>query len=229
MRLQTTGMEFASEMIVRSALRGLKIVEVPTPLKPDGRSRAPHLKTWRDGWRHLKFLLMYSPRWLFFIPGFSMIAVGLVLAAALFLGPVKIFGDVILDISFISACFLVIVGVQFLSCGALSRSYAAMAGYLSRDTGSMTVLRHLSTDRLALTGALLLAAGATIFSTALYVWALRGFGRLPEPSIPRIVLGGMTIIVVGFQVLATGFLLGIFEIPHSIDRRPGPPVADEKS
>ena len=92
LRLQTTGMEFASEMVVRCALRGLRIVEVPTPLKPDGRSRAPHLKTWRDGWRHLKFLLMYSPRWLFFIPGFSMIAIGLLLAATLFFGPVKIFG-----------------------------------------------------------------------------------------------------------------------------------------
>ena len=146
LELQTTGMEFASEMVVCSALRGLKIVEVPTPLKPDGRSRAPHLKTWRDGWRHLKFLLMYSQRWLFFIPGFSMIATGLLLAATLFFGPVKVFGDVILDIdSFISACFLVIVGVQFVSFGALSRSYAAIAGYLSRDTGSMTVLRHLTT------------------------------------------------------------------------------------
>ena len=216
-------------MVVRSALRGLKIVEVPTPLRPDGRGRAPHLRTWRDGWRHLKFLLMYSPRWLFFIPGFSMSAIGLMLAAALFLGPVKIFGDVILDIHlFISACFLVIVGVQFLSCGALSRSYAAMAGYLSRDTGSMAVLRHLSTDRLALGGALLVTAGAAIFSTALYVWALRGFGRLPEASIPRIVLGGMTVIVIGFQMLATGFLLGIFEIPYSTDRRPGPAVVDEK-
>ncbi|MGA8445832.1 MAG: glycosyltransferase family 2 protein, partial [Roseiarcus sp.] len=103
LRLQTTGMEFASEMIVRGAIGGLKIVEVPTLLKPDGRSRAPHLKTWRDGWRHLKFLLMYSPRWLFFIPGFSMIAIGLLLAATLFFGPIKIFGDVILDIdSFIS-------------------------------------------------------------------------------------------------------------------------------
>ena len=102
---------------------------------------------------------MYSPRWLFFIPGFSMIAIGLLLAATLFFGPVKIFGDVILDIdSFISACFLVIVGVQFVSFGALSRSYAAMAGYLSRNTGSMTVLRHLTTDRLALGGALLVAA-----------------------------------------------------------------------
>jgi glycosyltransferase involved in cell wall biosynthesis len=228
LRLQTTGMEFASEMIVRSALRGLRIVEVPTPLRPDGRSRAPHLRTWRDGWRHLKFLLMYSPRWLFFIPGFIMIAVGLLLAATLFFGPVKLFGDVILDIdSFISACFLVIVGVQFLSFGALSRSYAAIAGYLSRGTGSMTVLRHLSTDRLALCGALLVAVGAAMFSAALYAWALRGFGRLPEPSIPRIVLGGMTVIVIGFQVLATGFLLGIFEIPHSPDRRPGAPVADQ--
>ena len=230
LELQTTGMEFASEMVVRSALRGLRIVEVPTPLKPDGRSRAPHLKTWRDGWRHLKFLLMYSPRWLFFIPGFSMIATGLLLGATLFFGPVKVFGDVILDInSFISACFLVIVGVQFVSFGALSRSYAAIAGYLSRDTGSMTVLRHLTTDRLAVSGALLVAAGAATFSVALYAWALRGFGRLPDPLIPRIVLGGMTVIVIGFQVLATGFLLGIFEIPKNMpsDRRPRSPFADE--
>lgn len=230
LRLQTTGMEFASEMIVRGAIGGLKIVEVPTLLKPDGRSRAPHLKTWRDGWRHLKFLLMYSPRWLFFIPGFSMIAIGLLLAATLIFGPIKIFGDVILDIdSFISACFLVIVGVQFVSFGALSRSYAAIAGYLSRDTGSMTVLRHLTTDRLAVSGALLVAAGAATFSVALYAWALRGFGRLPDPLIPRIVLGGMTVIVIGFQVLATGFLLGIFEIPKNMpsDRRPRSPFADE--
>ena len=86
LQLRTTGMEFASEMVVRGALSGLRIVEVPTLLKPDGRSRAPHLKTWRDGWRHLKFLLMHSPRWLFFIPGFSLVAIGLLLAAALSLG-----------------------------------------------------------------------------------------------------------------------------------------------
>jgi len=216
LQLRATGMEFASEMVVRGALSGFRIVEVPTLLNADGRSRAPHLKTWRDGWRHLKFLLMYNPRWLFFIPGFSMIATGLLLAATLFFGPVKVFGDVILDIdSFISACFLIIVGVQFVSFGALSRSYAAIAGYLSRDTGSMTVLRHLTTDRLAVGGALLVAAGAATFSVALYAWALKGFGRLPDPSIPRIVLGGMTVIVIGFQVLATGFLLGIFEIPSN--------------
>ena len=230
LELRATGMEFASEMVVRGALSGLRIVEVPTLLKPDGRSRAPHLKTWRDGWRHLKFLLMHSPRWLFFIPGFTLIAIGLLLAMALSLGPIRIFRDVILDIdSFISACFLIIFGVQLVSFGAVSRSYAAMAGYLSRNTGSMTVLRHLSTDRLALGGALLVGVGAAIFSVALYAWALRGFGRLPDPWIPRIVLGGMTVIVVGFQVLATGFLLGLFEIPWmSPDRRSKMPLADEK-
>ena len=224
-------MEFASEMIVRSSLRGLRIVEVPTPLRPDGRSRAPHLKTWRDGWRHLKFLLMYSPRWLFFIPGFSMIAVGLYACCDLFFGPVKVFADVILDIDlFISACFLVIVGVQFVSFGALSRSYAAITGYLSRNSGSMTALRHLTSDRLALGGALLVAGGAAMFGVALYAWALKGFGRLPDPSIPRIVLGGMTVIVIGFQVLATGFLLGVFEIPRNLspDRRSKAPLVDEK-
>ena len=232
LRLQTTGMEFASEMIVRGALSGLKIVEVPTLLKSDGRSRAPHLKTWRDGWRHLKFLLMYSPRWLFFLPGFSMIAIGILLAVELSLGPIKVFVDVILDIdSFISACFLVIVGVQFVSFGVISRSYAAIAGYLSRNTGSMTVLRHLTTDRLALGGALLVAVGVATFSVALYAWALRGFGRLPDPSIPRIVLGSMTVIVIGFQVLATGFLLGIFEIARNTSplRRSRTAFADEKN
>jgi glycosyltransferase involved in cell wall biosynthesis len=214
LRLQTTGMEFASEMVVRSALSGLRIVEVPAPLKCDGRSRAPHLKTWRDGWRHLKFLLMYSPRWLFFIPGFSLIAIGLVLAATLSWGPMEVFRDVVLDIdSFISACFLTIVGVQLVSFGAISRSYAAIAGFLSKNTRSMAVLRHATTDRLALAGALLVVLGAAAFGCALYAWALRGFGRLPNPLIPRMVLGGMTVIVIGIQTLATGFLLGILEIP----------------
>jgi hypothetical protein len=224
-------MEFASEMVVRCALRGLRIVEVATPLKRDGRSRAPHLKTWRDGWRHLKFLLMFSPRWLFFIPGLSLIAIGLSLAAMLSWGPIKVFGDVVLDIdSFISACFLIIAGVQFVSFGAISRSYAASAGYLSKNTRSMTVLRHATTDRLAFGGALLVAVGAAVFSCALYAWALRGFGRLPNPLIPRVVLIGMTVIIIGFQALATGSLLGILEIPTNMspDYRSRTPRADKQ-
>ena len=107
----TTGMEFASEMVVRSALAGLRIEEVPTTLKPDGRSRPPHLKTWRDGWRHLKFLLMYNPRWLFFIPGLTLCGLGVMLAALLFFGPLSSTDDLSLDLNtFVAACFMVVTG-----------------------------------------------------------------------------------------------------------------------
>ena len=115
-------MEFASEMVVRGALAGLRIEEVPTTLKPDGRSRPPHLKTWRDGWRHLKFLLMYNPRWLFFIPGLSLCGLGALLAALLFFGPLQLADNLSLDLNtFVAACFMVVVGVQLVTFGVLSR------------------------------------------------------------------------------------------------------------
>jgi glycosyl transferase family 2 len=212
--LTSTGMEFASEMVVRSSLAGLTIAEVPTTLKPDGRSRCPHLKTWRDGWRHLKFLLMYSPRWLFFIPGVCLIGVGVLLSALLSWGPVHVFRDVVLDINtFIAACFFTIGGVQLLSFGAISRRYAASRGFLPSDTPMMALLRGATTDRMALLGILLAALGIAVFGYAFNAWALRDFGPLPDPIIPRMVLGGMTMIVLGMQVLFTGFVLGILEIP----------------
>jgi glycosyltransferase involved in cell wall biosynthesis len=212
--LRSTGMEFASEMVVRGALAGLTIVEVPTTLQPDGRSRPPHLKTWRDGWRHLKFLLMYSPRWLFFIPGAGLIALGVLLAAMLSWGPVHVFRDVVLDINtFISACFFAIAGVQLVSFGAISRTYATISGFLPDNTRAMAVLRHATTDRLTLAGALLAVLGTAAFAYALNIWATRDFGPLPNPMIPRMVLGGMTLVVMGMQVLFTGFVLGILGIP----------------
>ena len=114
--LRTTGMEFASEMVVRSALAGLNIQEVPTTLAVDGRSRPPHLKTWRDGWRHLKFLLIYSPSGLFLLPGAALVLLGFLLAMPLIAGPLSIGHNSILDLnSFIGACFLVIVGTQLIT------------------------------------------------------------------------------------------------------------------
>jgi glycosyltransferase involved in cell wall biosynthesis len=228
--LRSTGMEFASEMVVRSSLAGLTIVEVPTTLRPDGRSRPPHLKTWRDGWRHLKFLLMYSPRWLFFIPGAALIALGVLLAAMLSWGPMRVFRDIVVDINtFISACFFTIAGVQLMSFGAISRMYAAIGGFLPVNTRATSALRRATTDRLALCGALLGGLGAAAFAYALNAWAMQDFGPLPDPMIPRMVLGGMTMIVIGMQVLFTGFVLGILEIPtRSGARRLAPPVAHSK-
>src|SRR4029077_14633262 len=131
LKLQTTGMEFASEMVVRVAMSGLLVKEVPTTLRPDGRTRTPHLKTWRDGWRHLKFLLMYSPRWLFMIPGAAFVVVGSVLAGITFFGPLQFANNIELDRNtFIFSCFMIALGVQVITFGGISRYYAAITGML---------------------------------------------------------------------------------------------------
>ena len=143
LQLETTGMEFASEMVVRSALAGLKIAEVPTTLKPDGRSRPPHLNTWRDGWRHLKFLLIHSPRWLFMLPGLFMVGCGILLSCFLFFGPVALTRNVTLDVNtFTTACFLVLLGFQFVVFGALARYYAATHGLLPGSVAPQNCLER---------------------------------------------------------------------------------------
>lgn len=211
--LRTTGMEFASEMVVRCAIAGLKIDEVPTPLKPDGRSRKPHLKTWRDGWRHLKFLLMYCPRWLFLVPGAVFFGLGASMAALLFLGPVN-FPSLGLDLnSFITACMMVVIGIQLLSFGALSRYFAAITGFLPDSPRVATMVRHATTDRLTLVAAALVLAGLCLFGFSLSRWAAVGFGPLANPIIPRAMIAAMTAIIVGVQVFFTAFFFGILAIP----------------
>ena len=212
--LQTTGMEFASEMVVRGALAGLRIEEVPTTLKPDGRSRPPHLKTWRDGWRHLKFLLMYNPRWLFFIPGLSLCALGAVLSGLLFFGPLEVADNLSLDLNtFVAACFMVVVGVQLVTFGVLSRVYADITGILPSNSRSDWLARHISTDRLALNAGICLAGGAAFFGYAVLSWARLNFGPLSNPEIPRVVILGLTLIVIALQVFFSAFLLGVLQIP----------------
>jgi len=220
LNLQTTGMEFASEMVVRSALAGLAIEEVPTTLKPDGRSRPPHLKTWHDGWRHLKFLLMYNPRWLFFIPGGTLCALGAALAAMLFSGPLQLAEGLSLDLNtFVAACFMLVTGIQLVTFGVLSRYYAAITGVLPDTPGSQWLTRQISTDRLALAAGACLLAGVLFFGYAMMTWVSAGFGHLVEASIPRIVVFGLTLVVIALQSFFSAFLLGILEIPV---RRPRP-------
>jgi glycosyltransferase involved in cell wall biosynthesis len=212
--LRTSGMEFASEMVVRAALAGLRIEEVPTTLKPDGRSRAPHLRTWRDGWRHLKFLLMYNPRWLFFIPGTALAGIGLVFAALLVFGPLRVINNLSLDLNtFVAACFAVITGVQLITFGAISRHYAHMTGMLPESRRSTWLSGYLSTDRLAANAGLLFTAGMLFFGYAIARWALLGFGPLDDSEIPRVVVLGLSLVVVSFQAFFSAFLLGVLEIP----------------
>lgn len=214
LKLNTTGMEFASEMVVRSGLAGYRIEEVPTTLKKDGRSRPPHLKTWRDGWRHLKFLLTYNPRWLFFIPGTALAAVGALIMAALMFGPIEIAQGLHLDVnSFIAGCFMVVGGVQLITFGVLSRYYAHLTGILPGNRRSDWLIANLSTDRIALNAFILLLGGFAMFGIALWQWAAVGFGDLTSPAVSRLVLFGLTLVVISLQAFFSAFLLGVLEIP----------------
>jgi hypothetical protein len=212
--LKTTGMEFASEMVVRSCLARLRIAEVPTTLKPDGRTRAPHLKTWGDGWRHLKFLLIYSPKWLFLLPGTTVATAGLLLGALLMFGPVRFGQNVVLDLNtFVAACLLTVVGVQLVTFGALARFYATITEMLPRGARSDRLLAFCTTDRLVQVAAVLFAVGAGLFGFSVYQWAKVDFGNLTNPLIPRFVTAGLSIMIVGVQIGFAAFLFGILSIP----------------
>ena len=129
--LRTTGMEFASEMVVKATLHGLRIGEVPTTLSPDGRSRPPHLRSWRDGWRHLRFLLLYSPRWLFFYPGLThCCSTGLTIILWLLPGPRRV-GPVVLDVhTMLGGAALVLIGFQSVAFAVLAKVFAVNSGLM---------------------------------------------------------------------------------------------------
>jgi hypothetical protein len=207
-------MEFASEMVVRSALAGLKIVEVPTTLKVAGRSRAPHLKTWRDGWRHLKFLLMYSPRWLFAFPGAACVALGALVAAVLSFGPLHFQNNVVLDLNtYWAACLWTILGTQLLTFGALSRYYAAITGFLPSTSRASTLVQHATTDRLVWVGGAFFVVGLLLFGSAMIIWGSSGFGPITTLLPHRTAAAGLTAMVIGIQTFFSAFLLGVLTIP----------------
>jgi hypothetical protein len=208
-------MEFASEMVVKSAMRGLKISEVPTTLSPDGRSRAPHLRTWRDGWRHLRFLLLHSPRWLFLYPGLFFMAIGLIAIGSLWAGPVQLAPHVTIDIhSLVAACFAIIIGSQLAMFSALARKYATTQGFLPPTKKLNRILLGLTLERIVLFGILLFIIGSVGLFWAVYYWVAIGFGPITYNGIMRILVISLTAVVVAVQMIASAFLNSIFEIRH---------------
>jgi len=207
-------MEFASEMIVRAGLVGLKMSEAPTTLEPDGRNRPPHLKTWRDGWRHLKFLLLYSPMWLFMVPGTILLAVGIILALSLATGALQIPGGPALDLnSFIVACFLSILGTQAIGFRLMARRYGAVMGILPMGTRSQWLRKYATTDNVVRLALLLFVAGVGIFLWAFREWALVGFGHLETAFAPRAVIAGLSLIAIAVQTAFQAFIIGLMDIP----------------
>ena len=212
LRLKSTGMEFASEMVVKAAFHGLRMAEVPTVLSPDGRSRPPHLKTWRDGWRHLKFLLLHSPTWLFVYPGFAMILLGLVGAAMLSGGSVHI-GRVELDIhTMIVSCFAVMIGAQFVSFGALARRYAMVEGFVPGPAKFQGLILGMTLEPLLRVAGVVLLGGLVGCIWAVSNWAHSGFGPILYYSVLRVLVPSLTAVAVAAQLAATAFLTSLLTI-----------------
>ncbi|MGC9198757.1 MAG: glycosyltransferase family 2 protein [Acidobacteriaceae bacterium] len=207
--VRTTGMEFASEMVVKSALLGQKIVEVPTTLKKDGRSRPPHLRTWRDGWRHLRFLLLYSPRWLFLYPGLALMLVGLALMAWLLpasrpLGHVNLGVD---TLAYISAA--VLVGFQLVFFAVAAKVFAISEGLLPEDEGFQRWFHYITLETGLLVGALLVLCGIGIALSSVLSWAHTGYGHLQPVQMMRRTLPAMLCLMLGTEVCFASFFLSL--------------------
>ncbi|WP_341990300.1 glycosyltransferase family 2 protein [Azorhizobium sp. AG788] len=214
LRLETSGMEFASEMVVRASIAGLSIAEVPTTLKKDGRSRPPHLKTWRDGWRHLRFLLVYSPRWLFFYPGVALVILGSLGLAVLYPGPLAVTKTLRLDIhTFLVAAMTVLVGVQAMSFGLVARRYGALLGFLPASESLERVLHAFSLERVLRAALVLGILGLGFQAWAFSSWAATGFGDLAFGTTMRALILGLTALVAAIQLALTAFLASVVEMP----------------
>ena len=208
--LRTTGMEFASEMVVKSGLRGLTITEVPVSLRRDRRDRPPHLRTWRDGWRHLRFLLLYSPRWLFLYPGALLMLVGGLGMIVLLPGPILL-GRIGLDVhTLIYAASAVIIGSQVVTFALFTKVFATGERLLPDDPRLDRLFQYVTLETGLLVGGLLLLAGLAGALWAVDAWRLAGFGALADTSSTmRVAIGSATFIALGVQLIFSSFFLSI--------------------
>jgi len=210
--LRTTGMEFASEMVVKSALLGQKIVEVPTTLQKDGRSRPPHLKTWRDGWRHLRFLLIYSPRWLFLIPGLVLMFVGLGLTAWL-LPAERPFGHVNLGVDTLAyAAAAVLLGFQLVSFAIAAKVFAITEGLLPEDQSFDRWFQYITLETGLIAGVLMVLAGIGIAISSVVSWSHTGYGPLPPVRMMRHTLPAMLCLMLGTETCFASFFLSLLTL-----------------
>ena len=211
--LETTGMEFASEMVVKAQLQGLLIDEVPATLSKDGRSKPPHLRSWSDGWRHLKFLLTYSPRWLYIYPGLAILTLSF--AAFLYLLPgFKMLGSARLGVHTLTfAGFGVVAGLQIASLGLIASVFGVRERYWLSSGRLDRIRRWLTIDRGMKVGGSLLLAGIALAIASFWSWAASGYGDLTVENEMRIVVPASVLAVIGIQLAFTCFLFELLERP----------------
>jgi len=210
--LRTTGMEFASEMVVKATLSRLRIAEVPTTLSPDGRSRPPHLRTWRDGWRYLRFLLLYSPRWLFLYPGLALMLVGLLTGLLILPGPLT-FGSVNFDVhTLLYAAVTVVIGFQAVTFAVFTKIFAVSEGLLPEDARLNKLTAWVSLEAGLVVGALLLLFGLGASVYALGDWGAHAFGSLDPFKVMRMIIPAATALLLGCQIILSSFFLSVLRL-----------------
>jgi glycosyltransferase involved in cell wall biosynthesis len=213
--VRSTGMEFAIEMIVKATMRDLRIAEVPTTLSPDADGRQPHLRTWRDGWRSLRLLLLYSPRWMFLYPGLALLVVGL-LGILLLVPGERTVGSVTFDVStLVYACLAVVVGLQSVYFFLTARWFAMNEGLLPDDPRLRRLLGPHALEIGLVVGALLLFGGIGLSVSAVGRWNEAGFGHLDYAETLRIVVPAATLIAVGLQTLFSSLFLSVLGLNRS--------------
>jgi len=209
MNLKTTGMEFASEMIVMASLKKLKIAEVPTILSPDGRSRPPHLNTWRDGWRHLRFLLLYSPKWLFLIPGVLLMLFGLIISTILFFRPIHI-NSITFDVhTLIYSTGCVLVGFQFILFYGLTKVYTVENDLLPKSKKYNELFQYISLEKGIIIGTLFVIFGIILSVYGYQNWQDLHFGDITNFQTMRFVIVAITTILLGVQVILFSLFFSI--------------------
>lgn len=212
MDLRTTGMEFASEMVIKATQRKLRLTEVPTTLSPDGRSRPPHLRPFRDGWRHLRFMLLFSPDWLFLYPGLALMALSLVLGGLLVHGPLVISG-VRLDIDTLIYCaFFLLTGFQSVLFSLLSRAFAVGAGLYPPTRRDKMLASFVPLEVGLVSGCSFALVGLCTALYTILVWKHQAFGRLNLDDVARIVIPGATALALGIEIVLFSLFLSTLSL-----------------
>lgn len=209
--LKTTGMEYASEMVVMAELNHLKITQVPTTLKKDGRSRAPHLRSFRDGWRHLKFLFMYAPNWLFLYPGILLLLIGGAGSVVLLFGQMHFFNKVFSIHTLLYCMFFLLIGFNIIDMFLIVKIYAYNHHFIPKQT-SVNWNDKLKEDRFIFWGGVLTILGIVLSVCALLYWRFKGYSVLVPEIVMRITIPAASLVELGLQSVFLGFIIGILKI-----------------
>jgi hypothetical protein len=226
---RTTGMEYASELVIKATLAGLPIGEVPIVLHPDGRSRRPHLRTWRDGWRHLRFMLLFSPRWLFLVPGMALFGAGVAGSLWLLAGGREV-GAVVLDIhTLLVAGLACLLGFQLVVFALFTKVFAITEGFEPAPPYYERLFRYASLERGIVLGLAIAGVGLFALVGAVRSWSAVGFGVLDARETMRQVIPGSILLVLGIQTVFSSFFLSTLGLRRRREDAPGAPGTPERS